>query len=80
MILLSLPSKEIKTKQKFQYGNKIIGYTLIQSKRRKTYEVIVNKDEIIIRAPFSKSIEEFERILNDKIKWISQKQKEIQNL
>ena len=77
--LSSAHPKEIKSKQTFQYGNKTIEYNLIQSKRRKTCEVIVDKDEITIRAPFDKSINEIEQILNDKIKWISQKQKEIQN-
>ena len=72
---LSANSKEIKTKQIFQYGNKTIEYNLIQSKRRKTCEVIVDKDEITIRAPFNKPITEIEHILNDKIKWISQKAK-----
>ena len=74
----SANSKEIKSKQTFQYGNRKIEYNLIQSKRRKTCEVIVDKNEITIRAPFDKSIKEIERILSDKIKWISQKQKEIQ--
>src|SRR6476469_1075939 len=76
---LTTNSKEVKSMQEFQYGNKTIEYNLIQSKRRKTCEVIVDKDEITIRAPFDKSIKEVEQILNEKIKWISQKQKEIQN-
>jgi predicted metal-dependent hydrolase len=71
-------SKETKSKQAFQYGNISIEYTLIQSKRRKTIEVIVDKDKITIRSPFDKSVKEIEQILNDKIKWISQKQNEIQ--
>ena len=75
---MNLHSEE-KSKQTFQYGNKTIEYILIKSKRRKTCEVIVDKDEITIRAPFDKPLNEVEGILNDKIKWISQKQKEIQN-
>ena len=75
---MNLHSEE-KSKQTFQYGNKTIEYILIKSKRRKTCEVIVDKDEITIRVPFDKPIIEVEGILNDKIKWISQKQKEIQN-
>jgi predicted metal-dependent hydrolase len=70
--------KEVKSKQAFQYGNKTIEYTLIQSKRRNTIEVIVDKNQITIRSPFDKPIKEIEKILNDKIKWISQKQKAIQ--
>ena len=64
------------TKQSYQYGTRKIDYILIKSKRRKTSEVIVDKDEITIRAPFDKSIPEIEKILDDKIKWILKKQKE----
>ena len=49
---------------------------LVRSKRRKTSEVIVEKDKIIIRAPFDKSISEIEKILDVKITWIIKKQKE----
>lgn len=69
---------EEKSIQTFQYGNKTVEYILIKSKRRKTCEVIVDKNELTIRAPFDKPLIEVEGILNDKIKWISQKQKEIQ--
>ena len=75
---MKLHSEE-KSKETFQYGNKTIEYILIKSKRRKTCEVIVDKDEITIRVPLDKPINEVEGILRDKIKWISQKQKEIQN-
>jgi predicted metal-dependent hydrolase len=76
--LSSAYPKEVSSKQTFQYGNKTIEYILIQSKRRKTIEVIVDKDQITIRSPFDKPIKEIQQMLNDKIKWISQKQKEIQ--
>lgn len=76
----TIDNKEQRKKQQFsnqhyQYGNKIIDYTLIRSKRRKTCEIIVDKDEIILRAPFDKSIEDLEGILYNKIKWISVRQK-----
>jgi predicted metal-dependent hydrolase len=78
MIYLTANPKEIRSKQLFQYGNKTIEYNLIHSKRQKTCEVVVDKDEITIRSPFDKPIKEIEQILNEKIKWISQKQKEMQ--
>ena len=65
--LSSAHSKEIKSKHSFQYGNKTLEYILIQSKRRKTIEVIVDKDQITIRSPFDKTTKEIEQILNDKI-------------
>ncbi len=68
-------SLEQHSKQFFQYGDKVVEYNLVKSKRRKTCEVIVDKNGIIFRAPFDKSLVEVEKILNDKIKWISQKQK-----
>jgi len=76
---LSEYPKEIKSRQTFQYGNKTVEYILIQSKRRKTCEVIVDKAEITLRAPLNKPVKEIEQILTNKIKWISQKQREMQN-
>jgi predicted metal-dependent hydrolase len=69
----------LKSKQSYQYGTRKIDYILIKSKRRKTSEVIVDKDEITIRAPFDKSIFEIEKILDDKITWILKKQKEYEH-
>lgn len=63
IIYLSTFPKENKAKQIFQYGNKTIEYTLMQSKRRNMIEVMVDKDEITIRSPFDKSLEEIEKIL-----------------
>ncbi|HEX5185983.1 MAG TPA: SprT family zinc-dependent metalloprotease [Nitrososphaeraceae archaeon] len=64
------------SKQSFQYGNKIINYTLIRSKRRKTSDITVDQNEIVLRVPFDKSKSDIENILLDKAKWISSKQKE----
>jgi predicted metal-dependent hydrolase len=72
--------KEEKSSHNFQYGDKVVEYTLIKTKRRKTCEVIVDRSEIILRAPFDISIKEIENLLNEKINWISQKQKEIKRL
>jgi predicted metal-dependent hydrolase len=69
----------LKSKQSYHYGTRKIDYILIQSKRRKTSEVIVDKDEITIRAPFDKSIPEIEKVLDDKIRWIIKKQKEYEH-
>jgi predicted metal-dependent hydrolase len=69
----------LKSKQNYQYGNRNINYILVRSKRRKTSEVIVDKDEITIRAPFDKSIVEIEKVLDDKIRWIIKKQKEYEH-
>jgi predicted metal-dependent hydrolase len=72
-------AEQQQSKETFQYGNKIVNYTLIKSKRRKTSEIIVDKNSnIILRVPFEKTTSEIEQILNDKIKWAIIKQKEYQ--
>lgn len=70
--------KELNSIHTFEYGNKFINYTLVRSKRRKTCEIIVDNSGIILRVPFDKPIEEIEGILQDKMKWIAIKQREIQ--
>jgi len=45
--------------------------------RRKTSEIIVDSDEIVIRVPFSKSDLEIKSLIKEKISWILMKQKEI---
>ncbi len=69
------------SKQTFQYGSKLVDYTLVKSKRRKTCEVIVDKyggGGIVLRVPFEKTAEEIGKILNEKIRWALDKQKEYQ--
>ena len=77
---LSPKSSKLKaeeSEQTFQYGNTLVNYTLIKSKRRKTCEVIVEKDRgIIVRVPFEKTTEEIQKILDDKIRWAITKQRE----
>ncbi len=68
--------QQLYSKQSFRYGNKAVDYTLIQSKRRKTCDITVKDDEIILRVPYDKSPTDIEKLLVDKIKWISSKQKE----
>ena len=63
-------------KQIYQYGNQKIEYNLVRSKRRKTSELIVDENDIILRVPFNKSLSEIEKILSNKIRWIIEKQKQ----
>ena len=47
--------KYLITKEIFEYStDKKISFTLIRSKRRKTSEIIVDKNEIVLRVPFDK--------------------------
>lgn len=61
---------------KIRYGNTIIQYSVIKSKRRKTSEVIVDKDGVVIRTPLGKPASEIKKIVEEKRRWIFKKQLE----
>jgi len=65
------------TKHYYQYGTRQIEYFVFRTKRKKTCEVIVDADEIVLRVPYSKPQIEIEKIVYEKISWIIRKQKEI---
>ncbi len=50
-------------KVKLDYGNTTINYSVVKTKRRKTSEIIVDKDIVEIRAPFNKSDLEIRNII-----------------
>ena len=65
---------------KLEYGNTSINYSVVKTKRRKTSEIIVDKDIVEIRAPFNKSDLEIRNIVKDKANWILKKQKEYREM
>jgi predicted metal-dependent hydrolase len=77
--LVKLYSKNSKTLSKHEYlhGTKRIEYFVFRTRRRKTSEIIVDSDEIVIRVPYSKPLTEIESLIKEKISWILRKQKEI---
>jgi predicted metal-dependent hydrolase len=62
--------------QKLQYGTSIIDYSIVRSKRRKTSEIIVDAENVIVRTPYDKSLQEINDIVRGKAKWIRTKQSE----
>jgi predicted metal-dependent hydrolase len=62
--------------QKLHYGTSIIDYSIVRSRRRKTSEIIVDAENVIIRTPYDKSIEEIEHMVREKANWIRTKQSE----
>ncbi len=66
------------TKEIFEHGpDKKISFNLVRSKRRKTSELIIeNENEITLRVPFEKPMEEIKEIIQRKIQWIFKKQDE----
>ena len=63
-------------KHKIIYKNKEIEFKIIKTARKKTSEITVKYDDVLIRAPFSKSIEDIEYLVKNKAEWILQKIKE----
>jgi predicted metal-dependent hydrolase len=72
-------SKNSKTVSKHEYlhGTKRIEYFVFRTRRKKTSEIIVDSDEIVVRVPYSKPDTEIKSLIKEKISWILMKQKEI---
>jgi len=64
------------SKQVYRHGDQKIEYTLVRSKRRKTSEIMVDEDQIILRIPSEKSLDHADKLVHGKIRWIINKQKE----
>ena len=63
-------------KDKVRYGTSTISYRIIKTRCVKTSEVIVDADSITVRAPLEKDKHEIQKLIFDKARWISKKQKE----
>jgi|1185.fasta_scaffold997790_2 hypothetical protein len=50
------------SKHEFHYGTSVIKYSLIKSRRIKTSELIVDRDEVVIRTPFDKPDHEIQKL------------------
>lgn len=61
---------------KLRYGNSVIEYNVIKSKRRKTSEIRVDENGVGIHVPITKKDSDIREIINDKKQWIFKKQLE----
>jgi len=66
-------------KAKVRYGNSIIEYSIVKSKRRKTSQIVVDKTGVLVRTPLSKTDHDIEKIVEGKKQWIFKKQLEFGN-
>ena len=62
------------------YGKKKIRFDVVQSKRIKTSEVIVEPYRVLVRSPYSKSLQEIDSIVQRKASWIVKKQNEYEQI
>jgi len=61
---------------KIKYGTSVIEYSVIKSNRRKTSQIMVDGEEVIVRTPLSKDNSEIKKIIQNKASWIFKKQLE----
>ena len=61
-------------KNKLKHGDAIIPYHIVQTKRKKTMQIFIEKDDVEVRAPQSMKLPEIKKILETKTSWIFKKQ------
>ena len=61
---------------KLRYGNSVIKYQIIKSKRRKTSEIRVDEKGVEVHTPITKKDSEIQDIIDTKKQWIFKKQLE----
>ena len=60
--------------KKIKYGNSIIQYDLIKSKRRKTSQITVTTKGVTVRTPHTKTTADVKNMLQERLQWIFKKQ------
>ena len=60
--------------KKIKYGNSVIQYTLIKSKRRKTSQITVTSDGVTVRTPQTKTTNDVRNMIQQRLQWIFKKQ------
>ena len=65
-------------KRTVKFGNATIFYTIVKSNRRKTSQITVDKNSVVVRTPISKTLPEIREIVDAKKQWIFRKQLEFQ--
>ncbi len=61
---------------KIKFGSTVIPYTIFRTNRRKTSQIIVDKDNVIVRSPSSKTNDELKQMIQQKARWIFEKQEQ----
>lgn len=59
---------------KIKFGTTTIPYTVLKTKRRKTSQISVDKDNVVVRTLLTKSNEDIKNMVQKKAKWIFEKQ------
>ena len=60
--------------KKIKYGDSVIQYDLIKSKRRKTSQITVTPEGVTVRTPQTKTTSDVKNMLQQRVQWIFKKQ------
>ena len=66
-------------KRQVKYGNSVIQYDLIKTKRRKTSQITVTLDGVTVRTPQTKSTVDVKNMIEQRLQWIFKKQLEFKD-
>lgn len=80
MMTMTITTTKTCSKHELHYGTSVIKYSVIKSRRIKTSELIVDRNEVVVRTPFDKPDHEIQNIVKDKANWILKKQKEYRGM
>lgn len=61
-------------KKQVKYGNSVIQYDLIKSKRIKTSQITVTTEGVIVRTPQTKTADDVKNMIQQRLQWIFKKQ------
>jgi predicted metal-dependent hydrolase len=67
-------------KRQIRFGNSVLSYNVVKTKRRKTSEIRVDENGVEVRAPLLKNDSEIKKMLENKKRWIFKKQLEFSDL
>jgi len=59
--------------KKIKYGNSVIQYDLIKTKRRKTSQITVTSDGVTVRTPQTKTTNDVRNMIQERLQWIFKK-------
>ena len=65
---------------KIKFGSVTIPYTVLKTKRRKTSQISVDKNNVVVRTLVTKSHVEIKKMVQQKAQWIFEKQQEFKKL
>lgn len=65
---------------KVRYGKSTIQYSIIKTSRRKTSQIVVDRDHVVVRTPKSKTAKQIQNLMKEKAQWIYKKKLEYRKI